>query len=900
MYRPSGMLSSTRLNFPFWVFDESGEAVGYFTVPAKRPFALDRWESWGPGSQEGVIRSMSVSEGSQAEGGAPGLPQLGARLLVGALLVVAALLLAQQWGAGDRRQRESFALVSGTIRLSDLTTPVEILRDDRGIPHLIASREADGWFALGFAHAQDRLAQMVSLRRQALGTSAELNGAESLRSDRLARLLEIGRASRAAVDALPDASRLVLTRYAAGVNARISRIRQGRVSPPRALEGGLDALDDWRPSDSIAVVKLLSWCMGGTLETTLLLDDLIQRLDSVPARPFFPGRASVDFGVAPDIPRHAPSSESSRGAMAEATQGSTRALCRGIGIPGGGAWVLAGSKSASGAPLIVGDWHFEPSVPGLFYEVHVAAGDLEVAGATMPGSPILWVGRNRSFAWAGVPSSAPISDLFIETLREDRGLYQNGTLWVPIETREEDLLWRDARGVLQHSTMTIRSTRHGPLIDALWDRDEPEDASVRARAVGRHRAARAISWTGARAGDGLSSMLALLRLETAEDIEATLSDHHEPVLAFAYADQTGVGGVQVAGWLPSRPLPTGLVPVQGRLRSFDWREPVSIQALPGEALGEGRRPWVRALDQPWTGGGGLNQIEWLWRPGNRAARLDVALERRTAKGRLDLRAAAEVLQDNRAQRAPRVVAAIVGMARRAGPLPAEAEEIAMLLERWDGGMQTESAGAAAYHLVIEHLLKGLLREPFGVQLFDRYLRTPHVRPQIAIERLVSRAAKLRRAGGWTDEERVTKAARASLRSAWVSLNHRLGPTRERWAWGELHRMRFTSLGRGGAAAFEGIRSLAVPGSAQTLAFARHRPGLHFDVERAALYRVAMDLGAPDRLLSSLAPGQNEHPGHPHSTDGITRWASSRLGLFATNRFVIEEENAERLVLEPAP
>jgi acyl-homoserine lactone acylase PvdQ len=97
-----------------------------------------------------------------------------------------------------------------------------------------------------------------------------------------------------------------------------------------------------------------------------------------------------------------------------------------------------------------------------------------------------------------------------------------------------------------------------------------------------------------------------------------------------------------------------------------------------------------------------------------------------------------------------------------------------------------------------------------------------------------------------------------------------------------------------------ISGLGVSGSGQTLVFARHRPGLSFEVERAALYRVAMDLGASDQLLSSLAPGQTEHPGHPHTTDGILRWESSRLALFATSRLVIEEENAKRLVLEPAP
>lgn len=837
---------------------------------------------------------MSVGEGPQAEGGEAGLTGLALRLVVGALLIVAAIVVTQQWGAGERAARERFTPSAGTVRLPELTNPVEILRDARGVPHVIAKAEADGWFALGFAHAQDRLAQMEFLRRRAAGRSAEIEGREALRWDKLARLLEIQRAAVRTVEDLPEASRAVLDAYAAGVNARIRRIRQGRVQPPQGLASDFDRVGDWRPADSIAVVKLLSWCIGGTLETTLVLDDLIQRLDSVPARPFFPGRASVDFGVAPEVPRHSVPSMTVEGPLADAVMGSTRGLCEGIGFPTGGAWVLSGAKTESRKPAVVADWHFAPSVPGLFYQAHVDAGGLDLAGATVPGSPIFWVGRTPEFAWAGVPASAPVSDLFIETLRERRGLYQNGTLWVPIEEREEVLRYRDTGGELAEETIHLRSTRHGPLIDSLWR--DPAERLPATDAPSTHRAARALAWTGAREGDGLTSMLALARATSATEVQAILETHHEPVLAFAYADRAGGGGVQVAGWLPSRPLPTGLVPVQGRLRSFDWREPVVIGSLPGQTIGRRGRQWVLALDQPWPGRGGLDQTEWLWRPGDRAMRLELALDERLARGRLDLRGAADLLADAEAPRSPRVVTAIVGLARLGGDLPVEAEEIAGLLERWDGRLAADSAGAAAYHLVIEHLLERLLAAPLGEGLFERYLEAPHVRPQSAVERLVLRAAKLRQPGGWTDEAEVIAAARASLRDAWVSLNHRLGPTRERWAWGELHRMPLRRLGETSRV----LRRLPVSGSGQTLAYTRHRPGVSFEVERAALYRVAIDLGAADRFLSSLAPGQSEHVGHEHEADGLGPWRRGDLALFATSRLVIEEENAERLLLEPAP
>ena len=236
----------------------------------------------------------------------------------------------------------------------------------------------------------------------------------------------------------------------------------------------------------------------------------------------------------------------------------------------------------------------------------------------------------------------------------------------------------------------------------------------------------------------------------------------------------------------------------------------------------------------------------------------------------------------------------------AGPCPSKAAEVATLLERWDGQTDADSVGATAYHLVIERLLENLLRQPFGSALFDRYLETPHAQPQFAIERLVLRAAKIRRPGGWTDDDRVSRAARLSLRQAWVSLNHRLGPTRERWSWGRLHQLRFASFGPAGSPIPGLDGAFGVGGSGQTLAYARHRPGLSFAVERAGLYRVAVDLAASDRLLSLVAPGQTEHPGHVHYSDRVGRWAEARLSLFATNRLVVEEESEARLVLEPAP
>lgn len=842
---------------------------------------------------------MAVRPGGKSGRGAPGLAELWVRLLIGAVVVVAALFALQRSRGLGLDAQGWLAASSGTIRIAALRAPVEILRDARGIPHVFARVETDAWFGLGFVHAEDRLAQMVWLRRRAYGRTAELEGESALVSDRLARLLDIERSAQAAVAGLPGPSRAVLDAYAAGVNARIGRIREERAATPAQLGAPIDQIEAWRPADSLAVVKLLSWCIGGTLETTLVLDELIQRLDSVPARPFFPGRASIDFGEAPSLPMLGSfePDDRRRGAPGLAMD-STRALCTGIGNPTGGAWVVGGRVSASGAPLVVADWQMAPSVPALFYEVELGGGGLSVLGATLPGSPVFWLGRTASLAFAGVPAGAPIADLFIETLGERPGMYQNGALWAPLEEREEILRYADRGGASGEEKRTLRSTRHGPLIEWLAE-EVPGRHLGRGPAPTHGATARALAWTGARPGDGLTSMLALLRVERADGVAAALADHHEPVLAVAFADREGRGGIQVAGWLPHRPLPTGLVPVQGRLRSFDWRHRVGIESLPSLRLGEGPRPYVLVADQPWTSPGTPGEVEFLWRPGERAARIEVELDRRLQTGPIDLRGAADMLADHGTERAPAVVRALLSLARRAGPLEIEAQEIAAILEGWDGGSGPNSAGAAAYHLVLERLIEGLLREPFGSTLFERYVRAPHVRAQDTVERILLRTEELRRPGGWTDEVRVAAAARRSLREAWVAITHRLGPARDRWEWGELHRLRFVPFAPFGPGADFLYKGLRTGGTAESLAVAQHRPGVSLEVEAASLYRVAMDLSSRDRVLSCLAPGQSEQPGHPNFDDGVARFRSGRVALFATDRLAIEEESVARLVLEPA-
>ncbi len=855
-----------------------------------------------------------------------GVGRPGAVIIVLVAVALAALLWLGARRLGDEQTaRRSFAVETGTLPVAGLAAPVEVLRDSRGIPHIEAVRERDAWVALGFVHAQDRLAQMLWLRRLARGRTAEVVGEAGLVADRMARTLGLALHAEAQAERLDESVRDVLSAYAEGVNARLRRIRNGRVGAPLELAGAGETFDDWGPADSIAIVKLVAWSSSNLIETGIVLDDLIERLGSVLARPFKPTGSGVQ-GV--EIPSELPLQSVVRG-MGGQPRGEllapSRDLIASTAIRGGSAWVLPGRYTESGAPILVADLHLAPTAPALVYEVHLRGTGVDVAGATIPGVPVIWAGRNLHVAWAATPARAVSVDLFKETIRSEDGLYQNGTLWVPLAERRELIRVRTAGGVLREEELVVRSTRHGPLINSLLrppervtypsrsdaEADTGAGRSTRVAGSPPEREPLALAWSGALPGDGVGALLAVARARDAGQLVAALAEHHEPVVAMVYADDTGQAGMQLAGWLPRRSLPSGLVPVPGRLRLFDWHEPIEFSALPAVRVSgsrerpatRGPRSWVIAADGSLDDGLTAADVEWLWRTGERSRRLVAALGKLTAPGseKVDLRSAAALQNDVAGSVSGEVIPALLRLGQIGGALRPEAREIAQLLGRWDGEMRADSRGAAAYHVLMEHLIEELLREPFGAELYARYLSLPGVRAAPVVSALLVSADRLAAPGGWTDVDRVSAAVRSSLRRTWVSLSYRLGPSRDGWAWGRLHKLvfrPFASLGRAPGRALGRLPAAALGGDETTLAVtAYERPG-PYQVSEAATYRLAVDLAAPDRMLSSLSPGQSEHPQHPHFSDGLGRWLAGRPSLLLTSRLLVEEESGELLLLEP--
>ena len=797
-------------------------------------------------------------------------------------LVVAALAFGLR--ALERRQaaRAAHPRHAGRVEVVGAEAPARILRDRRGVPHVEAENELDAWRGLGVAHAQDRPAQLLWLRRAAAGTLAEVAGPGALGGDRRARVIGFMPLAEADVARLPSESRAVLAAYASGVNAIFSGWATGAVALPPAVAAWGGPVRAWRPADSLALLKLLAWQLGGSLDESLVLSELTRAFGGRDAAPFFPVGAGLDSGA-----------RSLSAGVGTAWPREIAALRRSLGTWGSGigstALVIGGAHARRGRPLLAADTHFEPTVPAALYQAHLRGGTLDVAGAGPPGVPLFWVGFSPHVAWAATHAPVVVTDLFVETLSQQGApRFHDGASWSPLQRRVETIEVRGGASV----ELEVRATNHGPLVAPLLAEAEPGDRDAGERMA---HPAIALRWSGAEPGGGIAGFLGVAHANDAAELRRALGRHHEPVLSVVYADRSGAAGIQLAGYVPDRKLPSGMLPVPARDEGYRWRGRIPLERLPSRAIRDGEGFEVAADAVLASEGDGL--IEWMWRSGERAARLEDLLYEATAAEPLDLRALAGLQRDLRSTRAGEVVD--LALARvDVAKLAREDAEVVQLLRDWDRSVGRGSRGAAAFHLFLDRLVRELFAETVGEARLGRYLALGRARATDLVLRVLRDADGSPNPDRWSDPARVDEAVRRSLRATWLRFSVELGSNRDKWTWGRLHPLRFRPLVRPDAGAPLG--PFPYGGDGGSVHAGGYRPLAGFDVRTVASFRLLIDAAALDEALTSLAPGQSEHAGHAHRADGVGRWLGGRPSLLATSALVVEEGAVSRLRVVPAP
>ncbi|HXE79443.1 MAG TPA: penicillin acylase family protein [Vicinamibacterales bacterium] len=816
------------------------------------------------------------------------------------VLTAAALILAAAlawWVAG-----RTVPPTSGERRAPGLQAPVEVLFDRWGVPHVYARSREDAWFAVGYLQARDRLWQMELYRRAASGRLSELFGERTLAADRRFRLLGLRKAAaRELADTTPQA-RLALERFASGVNAAMSSL--GRWERPIEFQLLRTEPEPWSPLDSLAVGKLMAWRLAENRHGELVRGALARRFGSAAADSLlnaWPSDAPAVLDSARSTARqpHVPLSLP-RGDVPIADSSRQMDLPPGLewlasGTPPGGSnsWVVAGNRTATRRPLLANDPHLGIELPSVWYDAHLVAADLDVAGAMLPGSPFIVIGHNSRIAWGITNTGVDVQDFYIEDVDFRRRRYLYRGIWEPL-TIEPVVI--DVRGRSHPERYDIFITRHGPLYatEAEWD-DPPLFDEDTPRGDPRPLALR---WDSLTEGQMVAGFEALNRAANWSDFLNAVRSVTGVSLSFVYADATGNIGFAMSGALPIRANGNGALPVPGWGGGYEWTGTVPPEQLPASlnppsgqivtANAEIDRSWPTAMTRD-------------WRAPFRAARITALLENRTG---LDIDAFREIQGDVWSEGADRLLAAVEGTLRTAAGRSAEPEARTALarLRLWDRRVDDRPV-VTLFHAFERALWRRAFADEMGPELFNRFFEYG------LSERFAGLYAILphREARWWDDigtidkretrDDIVVLAAADAMRA----LRQKFGDETD-WTWGRIHAAHFRHpLGGGFLLRWIFDRGpVPVVGNSSTVNKAAVNPRKPYAVDDIASYRQIIDVGAWDRTRAVLTTGQSGHVRSPHYFDQNALWAAVQDRPFPFSRRAVDEARTSRLLLVPGP
>ena len=314
------------------------------------------------------------------------------------LLMVLLTVLAIALAAGAWHARTKLPQRSGSLALTGLQAPVQVNWDERGVPHLQAQNEADLYRALGFLHAQDRLFQMEMVRRLARGELAEILGPKLVDTDRLFRTLELRSHAEESVKRVDRNSPAwqALLAYLDGIN-------EFQDTRPLPLEFELLGIQPqhYTPVDTLAVAGYLAYSFAAALRTEPALTYVRDQLGPDYLRVFEldwqPLGVLGPLAQRPRSQRPPRLSQADWQSLARVAEVSQQALEL-AGVPlfeGSNAWAIAGSRTASGKPLLAGDPHIAFSLPAVWYEAHLNAPGFELYGHFQALNPFALLGHKH-------------------------------------------------------------------------------------------------------------------------------------------------------------------------------------------------------------------------------------------------------------------------------------------------------------------------------------------------------------------------------------------------------------------------------------------------------------------------------------------------------------------------
>ncbi len=766
----------------------------------------------------------------------------------------------------------------GVIELKGLQSPVKIYRDQFGVPHIFAQNDADLYFAMGYVTAQDRFWQMELNRRAATGRLSEVFGSQALGYDRRLRTIGIPRVAETLANHISSKSREILGAYAAGVNAYLTQ-NDRRLPIEFSLLQYATEPEPWKIEHSLAYQRLVAWVLELAWEVDPVMAGIAGRVPPEKLKEILPDYSVDATMIVKDIEHLL---HPLKPARLRLTQGITGLFSGTVPGVGSNSWVLSGTRTQSGKPLLANDPHLMHQAPSIWYEVHLHAPDIDCYGVSFPGVPGIVIGHNSTIAWGLTNAMADGCDFFVEKINPANPTqYWSGTDWREMSATVELIPIKDQPA----DSFLVVATQHGPIISDLHP------------AIAGSGTAISMKWTGQMPSDEVLAFYYINRAKNWDEFVSGLKLFTAPAQNFIYADTAGNIGYYCAGYIPLRQAGAGIIPQPAWTGKGDWLGAIPFDQLPH--LFNPADGVIITANNKVVGDRYPYYLSSYWEPPYRAQRIGQLLGMKDRHGIDDFK---RVQADQFSLHAQFLMPLLRNELPKVQIIDPFDQYAIHALQRWDLNSDASSPAAAIFEVFLTRFYRNIFADELGDTLYRELAQFPGMLIRIT-DHLITQSSS-----NWFDnvntpsvKETLQDVIQVSLTEALATMKIVSGAVVDHWRWGNLHTITFShALGkRSPLDRWLNIGPFPLGGSYNTVNNATYSVSQSdFRVIAGPSMRQIVDLADRSRSLMVITTGQSGHPFSQHYKDQTRLWLNNDYHIALTDSVKISSSDSDLLILKP--
>ena len=760
----------------------------------------------------------------------------------------------------------------GTMTVEGLRSKVEVRTDDYGIPHLFADNDNDLFFAQGYITARERMFQMEITRLAGRGELSTLFGEATIEKDRFLKTVGFHHLAKIGYRSMSTEARQIIDAYVAGINACI---RDTKRLPREYIIMGTKP-GRWEPEDCVATVLL----MGYSLTRSKLVDLVLYRIGE---------HAGEDFVtmIAPSYPDFAPTLTGMR--MSPVPAGTPKGKFQRfttarfeemifdppvMELPASNWMIFSGQLTTTGRPIFAGSPDLKPTLPALFYMMHLKGGSFDVAGGALPGMPGIGpLGYNGHIAWSAVNGRGDEVDYYVEKINPDNAnQYLTPDGYRDFKIIQETLRIATKKGIREEK-FPVKVSRHGRIMSAVMPM-APDNCAMKWAAFEQP-------------ATDIEGLLELNRADNFARFRKALSKVKNTNLGIGYADREGNIGWQFTASPPVRKNGDGTFPVPGWTDDYEWTGYIPSENLPFDY-------------NPVSGYAASFNND----PGNapyhltnyylfeRAIRFEEIMKERQGR-KFDFKDVRDMQMDTVSVVAKRWVPMI--MTACEGP---EFANYTALFRDWDFSVDVDSAAGTLFNAFYAHLLKNTLGDEVGEKLWKEGLSQSYLYyiPDLVLAKIARNHDHAFYDDISTQDQREDRddIIRRSINDAAAGLADTLGKNPKKWQWGRVHKMYFEHP-LGSKLGFFNLKPIPTNGEHHTINSGFWEVNNPFKMDAGGVIRMMVDFADPENSTIISPPGQSGIYKSPHYDDLARLWAQ---GGQVPLRFFSAKDLPRVLVLTP--